>query len=52
VEPGTPSSLRELPLARLDHYRQSLREEQAPDHPLVRRLRFELEALRRFPQAP
>ncbi len=37
--------------ARLDHYRQSLAmlEENAPDHPLVRQLRFELEALAALP---
>ena len=37
--------------ARLDHYRQSLAmlEENAPGHPLVRQLRFELEALSALP---
>ena len=37
--------------ARLDHYRQSLvtLEQITPDHPLVRQLRFELEALSALP---
>jgi HD domain len=39
---------------RLDHYRESLLmlEEMTPDHPQVRQLRFELEALRGLPPAP
>jgi len=39
---------------RLEHYRESLLmlEEMAPDHPQVRQLRFELEALRGLPPSP
>jgi hypothetical protein len=39
---------------RLDHYRESLLmlEEVTPDHPHVRQLRFELEALRWLPPRP
>jgi hypothetical protein len=37
--------------ARLEHYRESLvmLEEATPDHPVVRQLRFELEALAALP---
>jgi (p)ppGpp synthase/HD superfamily hydrolase len=39
---------------RLEHYRESLGmlEQATPQHPLVRQLRFELEALSAFPPAP
>jgi HD domain len=39
---------------RLDHYQESLLmlEEMTPDHPQVRQLRFELEALRGLPPGP
>jgi (p)ppGpp synthase/HD superfamily hydrolase len=48
-DPGLLASEREQ--RRLEHYRESLTtlEQGAPDHPLVRQLRFELEALQALP---
>jgi HD domain len=53
-DPGLLEGEDDSPRQRLGHYEQSLEmlEQVNPEHPLVRQLRFELEAIRTLPPGP